>query len=335
MEIPPLSPYSATFAGRKIAAGKLWLTLQYKIVNEQLAGENKIVLENFRLGERVASPTAMDLPLDLAIALLQESDGRIRLAVPVRGDIGNPKFDYGTVIRGAIGNVLTNIVTAPFRMLASLFGGGKTEEIRSVEFAPGSDRIAPAQREKLDTVAQALKQRTQLKLVVRGPYDARRDGERLRREAARRELAAKAGVKLKPGEDPGPVPYGAADTQTAMHDMLAQRGGANALRDFAAQYAKRTGKQPDLVNPVLGFVGRGSRDTAFYEALFERLVELQPLPDDAPKLLAERRAQAIVDAVLKAGLAPGRVQAGGVRQVTMTTGSGVAADLALEPVPGG
>src|SRR5207244_7774376 len=133
-----------------------WLTLHYKIVNEQLAGENKIVLEDFSLGERVASPTAMDLPLDLAIALLKESDGKIRLAVPVAGNVGNPQFDYGTVIRGAIGNVLTSLVTAPFRLLAGLLGGGKSEEIRSVEFAPGSDRIAPAQRENLDGLAQAL-----------------------------------------------------------------------------------------------------------------------------------------------------------------------------------
>lgn len=56
------------------------------------------------------------------------------------------------------------------------------------------------------------------------------------------------------------------------------------------------------MNPVLGFVGRGSRDTAFYEALFDRFVELQPLADDGPSLLAQRRSQAIVATVLKVGL---------------------------------
>ena len=68
----PLTPYSATFAGRRIASGKLSLDLQYKLINSQLLGENKILLEQFTLGERIESPTAVNLPLDLAIALLTD-----------------------------------------------------------------------------------------------------------------------------------------------------------------------------------------------------------------------------------------------------------------------
>ena len=49
----PLTPYSATFAGRRIASGKLSLDLQYKLNNSQLQGENKVLLEQFTLGERV------------------------------------------------------------------------------------------------------------------------------------------------------------------------------------------------------------------------------------------------------------------------------------------
>ncbi|MBA3590133.1 DUF748 domain-containing protein, partial [Methylibium sp.] len=51
--MPPLSPYTATFAGRTVAEGKLWLDLEYRIENGQLLGENKIRLDDFRLGERV------------------------------------------------------------------------------------------------------------------------------------------------------------------------------------------------------------------------------------------------------------------------------------------
>ena len=65
--MPPLSPYAATFAGRKIASGRLWLDLRYKIVKSELAGENKIVMQDFTLGERVEFPDALDLPVDLAV----------------------------------------------------------------------------------------------------------------------------------------------------------------------------------------------------------------------------------------------------------------------------
>ena len=146
----------------------------------------------------------------------------------------------------------------------------------------------------------------------------------------------KAGTKLKPGEDPGPVAYASADTQRAMEQMLSERAGSNAaarlrepVRETHGQAARprQSGARLDR--------RAGASDVEFYEALFERLVEVQPLSDDAPKALAEKRAQAIVDAVLKAGLGANRVQAAGIRQVTMSSGSGVSADLALEPMPGG
>jgi hypothetical protein len=91
--MPPFSPYSATFAGRKIATGKLSLDLEYKINDGALAGDNKILLEKFTLGEPVDSPDALDLPLDLAVALLTDSQG-IDVAVPVTGDMNSPKFHW-------------------------------------------------------------------------------------------------------------------------------------------------------------------------------------------------------------------------------------------------
>ena len=81
-EMQSFTPYSATFAGRKIASGVLNLDLGYKIKDSQLLGDNKVVLERFTLGERVESPDAVSLPLDLAIALLSDSSGVIDVPSP-------------------------------------------------------------------------------------------------------------------------------------------------------------------------------------------------------------------------------------------------------------
>ncbi|MDQ3186114.1 MAG: DUF748 domain-containing protein [Pseudomonadota bacterium] len=337
IEMPPLSAYSATFAGRKIATGKLGLTLQYKIVDGNLAGENKIMLADFKLGERVEAPNALDLPLDLAIALLKGPDDRIDIAVPVAGDMNSPTFDYGVVIRSAIANLIRRVVSAPFRLLAGLLGG-QEEELRKVEFEPGSDAIAPTQREQLDNLAQALKQRSQIGLVVQGPYDAQRDGQRLRSEYVHRDLAIAMGTRIEPGEDLGLIAYGDADTQKALEKLLAERAAAGAgdkVREFADEYAKRTGRPPDRVNVLLGLFGRGSEDRAFYEALFERLVELQPPPDSAVRLLAASRAQAIIDVLLKAGIDSKRLVSAGIKPVTGKPGTPVAAELSLDVAPGG
>ena len=37
------------------------------------------------------------------------------------------------------------------------------------------------------------------------------------------------------------------------------------MAELEKSYAKRTGKQPDRVNPLLGRLGRGSNDTDMYD----------------------------------------------------------------------
>ena len=41
VEMTRLTPYSATFAGRRIDSGKLSLALEYKIKDRQLEGQNR------------------------------------------------------------------------------------------------------------------------------------------------------------------------------------------------------------------------------------------------------------------------------------------------------
>ncbi len=310
VELTPFSPYSATFAGRKIASGRLTTNLEYKIKDGQLEGNNKILLDKFTLGERVESPGALHLPLDLAIALLTDSEGKIDVAVPVRGDVNNPKFSYGHLIWQAIVTVIKNIVTAPFRALGALLGGGAAH-LDAVAFDAGSERVLPTELDKLKKVAEALQKRPQLKVIVDGRYDTAVDGEALRADKVRRELAAAQDVKLEPGEVPGPPAFDNAKTQRALEKLLTARSGERAIADFQAQFEKRTGREAKRVNPALAFFGKGSSDREFYEAMYKRLVELHPLAPAELEALGQRRADAVAQALVKdAHIEPARVALG-------------------------
>ncbi len=131
------SPYTMKFAGYKVAEGKISLDLQYKVRNRQLDGTNQIVLDKLTLGERIDSPDALKLPLELALAILKDSDGRIDLGLPVSGDMSDPQFSYGALIWKAVGNVLTKIVTAPFRALGNLLGIS-ADKLEAIDFDAGS-----------------------------------------------------------------------------------------------------------------------------------------------------------------------------------------------------
>jgi len=348
VDMVPATPYSMKFAGYKIAEGKISLDLQYKVRNSQLEGTNQIVIDKLTLGERVESPDALKLPLELAIAILKDSDGRIDLGVPVSGNTNDPQFSYGAVIWKAIGNVLTKIVTAPFRALGGMFGMSG-EKLEAIEFDPGSDRLLPPEREKLKQVAQVLSKRPQLKLSVPGQYSEAADGAALKSRAVRVEIARRTGIKLDSGEDPGPLDLRARTVRGALRDLYAERFGAaeldkqkKAAEERAVVHAgepttkdaKTAAEQEKL--PLwqrAGLLIQGEPQVAdassFYHALQERLDQSQPLAAEALTELGAHRATAILAALRESGVDPGRALAAAPEKVSADVGKPVPLRLAL------
>lgn len=201
LSIPSLSPYVVKFAGRRIDSGALDVDLSYRINAGQLSGENAMVMRDLELGERIAHPDAMDLPLGLAIALLKDRNGVIDLDVPVSGDLESPQFNYGNVIRTALGNIIRNIVASPFSFLANLVGGDGESDIGVIEFVPGRADLQPPEREKLAQLAEALLQRPQLELGLLGRYSEVADSAVLRERFfdARFDLALES-LRQEPSE---------------------------------------------------------------------------------------------------------------------------------------
>ena len=323
-----LSPYSGTFAGRRIQSGKLNLDLEYKVEDRRLKSNNTVILDQFTLGERVESQKAVNLPLDLAIALLTDSEGKINASVPIEGDVDHPEFSVGHLVWQAIVNLITTAVTAPFKALGALVGG--EEGIDAILFRPGTDRIPPPEREKLAKVAEALTKRPQIALTVHGAYDPAADGEALRSMQVRRALAQELEVALQPGEDPGPVAVNDAETQRALEALSDERHGEDAIEEFEASYEKSQGKKPQRVSAILSLMGRSSEDVDFYEKLFQHLVEKAPLATGDLEALAVRRATAVIkELTSQAKFDPSRATAGEIEQVPDTQADSVPAKLEL------
>ena len=174
IELTSFNPYSGKFAGYAIEKGKLSVDLKYKVSENMLVGENKIVLDQLTLGERVESPDATNLPVGLAIALLKDRNGVIDIDLPIRGDLSDPEFSYGHIIFQALLNLIAKAATSPFAMLGGLIGSGD-EELSFIEFDFGSAELQPQETGKLDTLAKALLERPALGLEIKGAADTEHD----------------------------------------------------------------------------------------------------------------------------------------------------------------
>jgi len=310
LEMTNLTPYSGKFAGRKIDSGKLSVDLEYKVKQRQLSGENKFVINKLKLGERVDSPDAFKLPLDLAIALLEDSNGIIDLDLPVSGSLDDPQFSYGKIIWKAIVNVLTSLVTAPFRALGKLLGIS-SEKLEAMDFDPGSSALLPPEQEKLKTLAEALAKRPALSLTLEPGYDPEVDRRALQERTMRREAAVVAGIKLAPGEAPGPVDVNHYKIQTWLEDRYAENAGKEDYKKLRASYRDKDAgvMESELVERLARrFKTRDEGPASvFHTELLERLTRQTKIDEAALLKLAEARGQVMREALIKRGLDENRV----------------------------
>ena len=220
VELTTLTPYSGKFAGYRIRKGRLNLDLHYKITKGQLQAENKVVVEQLQLGEKVDSPDAVSLPLKLAIALLKDVDGKISIELPVSGDLNNPQFSVMPIVWQTLRNLIVKAAAAPFKLIGGLVAGGGSEDLGSVSFAPGSSELSKDAEAALVKLSKALKERPALRLEIEGTAAKSSDGPLIAEQRLEREyqynyykmlqrrgdkVPAKAALLEVPDSEKGPL----------------------------------------------------------------------------------------------------------------------------------
>ena len=203
MDLSPVSPYAGRYAGYGIEKGKLTLNLKYHIEKRKLVSDNKIFLDQFTFGGAVDSPKATKLPVKLAVALLKDRKGEIRLDLPVTGSLDDPKFSIWGVVWQILGNLLVKAATSPFALLGAVFGGG--EQLSYLEFDPGHFDIPAAEEGKLANLGKVLQDRPGLKLEIEGHVDVEKDREAMRQRNFRRKVAAQKLADLVKTGQPSPA----------------------------------------------------------------------------------------------------------------------------------
>jgi hypothetical protein len=192
VDLVAFSPYSGKYAGYNIDKGKLSLNVAYKLENKQLTADNRLFIDQLTFGDKVESPDATQLPVNLAISLLKNNRGEIDLNLPISGSLDDPEFSIGGLVIKVIVNLFVKAVTSPFALLGSMFGGG--EELSNIEFGAGRATFDDAAAKRLESLAKALNERDSLKLEITGRADPETDKEGIKRVAIERAVKAE---KLK------------------------------------------------------------------------------------------------------------------------------------------
>ena len=279
IELNPASPYTLKYIGYPLTKGKLNLNLHYVVEGGKLTSQNNAFIDQITLGEYVESETSVNLPVQLAIALLKNRQGEIDLNIPVSGRLDDPQFSVVRVVFKALYNLLVKAATAPFSLLGALFeGGGEKQYAR---FSPGLAEIDAADTEKLTKLAKVLFDRPSIKVELTGQSDPAVDSPQLARIRFERLL------KVQKMQD-------LAGEQAAVTDVDALEIAA----DEYERYLKKAYKAAEFERPknILGLL-KDIPPAEMEKLLYEHIV----ITDDDLRDLAIQRADAVRNSLVEQG----------------------------------
>ncbi len=278
-ELSPTTPYSGKYVGYTIEKGKLSFDLKYLIVKRKLESQNTIFFDQFTFGEKVESATATKLPVKLAVALLKDRKGEIKLDLPVTGSLDDPKFSVWGVILKILVNLISKAATSPFSLLGAAFGGG--EELSYVEFDYGSTVVSESSAKKLETIVKALRDRPSLKMDIEGHVDSERDREGLKQYLFNRKVQVqKLNETVKKGQPAIPADEVKVEKQEY------------------EKYLKMAYKEEKFPKPK-NFIGM-AKDLPVPEMEKLMLTHIEVKEGDL-RTLASQRSMKVRDAMLKSG----------------------------------
>ena len=292
LPMPLVSPYMVQFAGYKVEKGQMTLGLKYNVSHHDLTASNAILINQFELGDKVDNPNAVVLPLKLAVALLKDSDGKIKIDVPISGSLDDPKFSISALVEDALLNMLSKIVTSPFRALASLIGS--EEDLSTVSFPAGHSYLTKTQQAKLDGLALALKARATLTLDIKGTAFIDQDWLIIREDALYEQLKRRRAIEINQNSDKKIrheyVELSGDDYNRLLADMFIEKFPLLADRSLLGS--------PQLINAKAG---------DFYETAKQKLFTIIKPEEDRLKQLATARAQVIANYMVQQGIANERL----------------------------
>ena len=282
--VPPYSGPTGRFLGYQMADGRMTTTIPIKIENDKMTGAIDFAFDHLKLGERVQSKDAIDAPLELGLALLRDSNDQIKSKIPVSGELSDPKFSLGGVIWQAFTGLLVKAATAPFQILGAMFGGG-SQDLSQVTFAAGSFDLSPESISALDSLATGMEARPGISLAVRGQVEEESDSLELRRRILRERYAENIFGKAKPGAPAQKL----SDQQLKDQTMI-------AFDQLQVEKAKAENKPPP---PSVRRIGSDAGSPPPIEEMEAQLIEATKLPPERLADLAKKRADAVVEFLIK------------------------------------
>ncbi len=165
LRVSDFNPYMVYNVAFPFLGGIVVFKSSNQIDNNFLVSSNDLQIIKVELGGKVNDKPLYRLPMKLAISLLKDKNGDIKLNIPIEGDLSDPKYKIGKVIWQIIKNIFIKAVNAPAKLLSNVFKGNE-EELSEIKFNYLQNEITQKQYQQLNKIAEVLENKPELNVEL-------------------------------------------------------------------------------------------------------------------------------------------------------------------------
>lgn len=161
-----LDPYVQWYAAHPALEGMVRYEGKTSIRDGKIDSRNALTIDHLRFGKKhgLHAEDIYVLPLRLAAGLLKDTKGLIRLDVPVKGDLRDPRFRVWPIVWQVLKNLVLKAVAAPAKLIAGLFEGADEKDLEWVRFMELQVHPEQEQVRVLGSLARALHAKPDLRV---------------------------------------------------------------------------------------------------------------------------------------------------------------------------
>ncbi|MFO0690626.1 MAG: DUF748 domain-containing protein [Myxococcota bacterium] len=237
LPLAQFNPYLAS-TGYDLKSGALSLESRIRLAPNALKTKSRVVVSALEVGGSdgaKAFQESFGLPLEVALGLLKDLDGKITLAVPVAGKPDEMKVGVARLVAQALRKALVGALAAPLKLLGVATGMGARDDAIAdatpapIPFQPGETLLGPEAEERVEEIAGLLTASPGIALRLAGQTDAA-DRRIVCERALLKQLEASRGVRAL-------ASLGEIATRRAVREHLARKLAGRTPPPLAAHDA--------------------------------------------------------------------------------------------------
>jgi hypothetical protein len=177
VRLSDMSPYAHFYVAHPFWDGIVQFESNNSVRGMKLISKNDLRMVRVEVGDKAGHQPLFELPLKLALSLLKDLKGDIKLNIPIEGDLADPEYKLGKVIWQVVKNILLKAVTSPYRLLADVFSVNE-DDIRRIHFSYLDSTFADNQVKNLEVLAKILEKKPELRVSLAQYTDTDQEAER-------------------------------------------------------------------------------------------------------------------------------------------------------------